>query len=150
MNQAKPKVLVVEDEYIVSLDIQTRLIRMGYDVAGSCNSGEEAINRAAQIKPDLVLMDIMLAGKMNGIAAAKKIRSQMDVAVIFLTGYSDDATLREATTAEPFGYIVKPFDERTLKTTIEVSLARRRNEAQRAAARRSDSRSSDEAPPLPR
>lgn len=134
LNQkVRPKILVVEDEYVVSLDIQTRLIRMGYDVAGSCNSGEEAIVRAAQIKPDLLLMDIMLAGKVNGITAAQRIRSQRDVPVIFLTAYSDDTTLHQASFAEPAGFIVKPFDERTLKTTIEITLARRRLETQRAS-----------------
>jgi AmiR/NasT family two-component response regulator len=126
MPNHKPRILVVEDELVVALDIQTRLIRMGYEVAGRCSTGEDAVPLAVETKPDLVLMDILLAGKLNGIAAARQIRSRIDLPVVFLTAYSDDATLRLAKLAEPFAYIVKPFDERTLKATIEITLSRHR------------------------
>ncbi|MBU6402846.1 MAG: response regulator [Verrucomicrobia bacterium] len=122
----KPKILVVEDELVVALDIQTRLLRMGYEIVGRCSTGEDAVPLAINTKPDLVLMDILLAGKLNGIAAARQIRSKIDLPVVFLTAYSDDATLRLARLAEPVAYLVKPFDERTLKATIEITLYRHR------------------------
>jgi DNA-binding response OmpR family regulator len=136
MPKEKPRILVVEDEVVVALDIQTRLIRMGYQVIGRCATGEEAVPLALELKPDLLLMDIMLAGRLNGIAAAHQIRSKLDVPVIFLTAYSDDATLRLSKLAEPFGYIVKPFDERTLRTTIEITLERHRTQRQERTPRR--------------
>ena len=138
MIREKARILVVEDEFVVALDIQTRLIRMGYQVIGRCATGEDAVLLALETKPDLLLMDIMLAGRLNGIGAAQQIRSKFDVPVIFLTAYSDDATLRLSKLAEPFGYIVKPFDERTLRTTIEISLDRyRRSKAAENPARHS-------------
>jgi AmiR/NasT family two-component response regulator len=133
--ESKPRILVVEDELVVALDIQTRLLRMGYDVAGRCSTGEEAVPVAVETKPDLVLMDILLAGKLNGIAAASQIRSRINLPVIFLTAYSDDATLRLAKVAEPFAYLVKPFDERTLKATIEITLHRHRMQKERPQLR---------------
>jgi len=131
MPNPKSKILVVEDVLVVSLDIQTRLLRMGYQVTGRCSTGEEAIPLALESKPDLILMDIMLAGKLTGIAAARQIRAKLDVPVVFLTAFADDATLRLAKLAEPFGYIVKPFDERTLRATIEMALERHRVKKER-------------------
>ena len=118
----KSSILVVEDEAVVALDIQTRLLRMGYAVAGICSSGEDAILRASQLKPALVLMDIQLSGQMNGITAARQIRAERKVPVIFLTAYSNDSTIEQAVGVAPAGYLVKPFDDRTLKATIEIAL----------------------------
>jgi CheY-like chemotaxis protein len=86
------------------------------------NTGEEAIPKAEELSPDLVLMDIKLKGKMNGIEAAKEIRSKIDIPVVFLTAYADEYTFRQAQSTDPFGYIVKPFNERELRIVIEIAL----------------------------
>jgi DNA-binding NarL/FixJ family response regulator len=125
---AKAKILLIEDEAVVALEVQTRLLQMGYDVAGICNTGEDAIARAVEIKPDILVTDIMLAGKINGIEAARQIRAKYGTAVIYITAYSDDATLRQAASTEPCGYIVKPYDPRTLRATIELAIRKRQLE----------------------
>jgi CheY-like chemotaxis protein len=118
----KPIILIVEDECVVALAIKAQLTGMGFEVVDTCCSGDDAVQKAAELAPDLVLMDIRLDGEMDGVDAAVKIRATQDLPVIFLTAYSDDATLEHAKLAEPFGYLVKPFDDRALRTTIEVSL----------------------------
>jgi PAS domain S-box-containing protein/diguanylate cyclase (GGDEF)-like protein len=122
------RILVVEDERIVSLDIQARLRSLGYDVVGSATSGEEAVRKADLLRPDLVLMDIMLDGEMDGIQAAEVVRAQYGLPVIFLTAYADPATLARAKVTEPFAYILKPFEERELHGHIEIALYRHRME----------------------
>ncbi len=122
------QILVVEDENIVARDIQTRLKRMGHDVPAVVSSGEEALKKVAEIHPDLVLMDIMLKGEMDGTEAARQIRDRFDLPVIYLTAYADDHTLQRAKVAEPFGYILKPFEERELYTTIEMALYKHQTE----------------------
>lgn len=122
---------MVEDESIVALAIQTRLNNLGYDVVGTCDTGKEAIDRAAEIAPDLVLMDIKLNGQMDGVEAARQIRSVFDVPVVYLTSYSDEATLERAKHTEPFGYLLKPFDDLALRTTIEMSLHKHKMELAR-------------------
>ncbi len=124
----KAQILVVEDENVVSRDIQTRLQRLGYDVPAVVSSGEEAVEKAGEIRPDLVLMDIMLKGEMVGTEAAEQIRERFDLPVIYLTAYADDLTLQQAKVTEPFGYILKPFEERDLRTTLEMALYRHRME----------------------
>jgi DNA-binding LytR/AlgR family response regulator len=119
---AKISILVVEDEIIVSKDIQNSLKKLGYSIAGSAASGEKAIEAALKEKPDLILMDIMLKGKMNGIEAAEKIKESLNIPIIFLTAYAEDATLSKAKLVEPYGYILKPFKEIDLKTAIEVAI----------------------------
>lgn len=130
---AKAKILLIEDEAVVALEIQTRLIQMGYDVSGICNTGEDAIARAMEIKPDVLLTDIMLAGKINGVEAARQIREKHGTMIIYLTAYSDDATLRQAADTEPCGYIVKPYDPRTLRATIELAIRKRASEQNQVA-----------------
>jgi signal transduction histidine kinase/HPt (histidine-containing phosphotransfer) domain-containing protein len=114
--------MVVDDERIVALDIQHTLDRLGYEVAAVADSGREAIKMAEVAVPDLILMDIRLKGEMDGIETASHIKELFDVPVVFLTAYSDEATLHRAKSAMPFGYLVKPFEERELHSTIEVSL----------------------------
>jgi CheY-like chemotaxis protein len=116
------QILVVEDEPIVSLDLQQRLEKMGYRVPVVVASGEEAIESTLDSTPDLVLMDINLQGKMDGVEAAERIRALHQVPVIYLTAYSNDQTLARAKITEPFGYLLKPFEERELQTTIEIAL----------------------------
>lgn len=122
------RLLIVEDESILSLDIQRRIKTLGYLVAGTASSGEEAIEKVRKTRPDLVLMDIMLRGKMDGVKAAEAIRSEMDIPVIYLTAYADEPTITRAKLTEPFGYILKPFEERELYTTIQMALYRHRLE----------------------
>ncbi len=118
----KKKILVVEDEFITASDIQSTLGRMGFDVPGIADTGEDAIRMAGELKPDAILMDISLKGQMNGITAAGVIRERFGTPVIYLTGQSDDATISKALESEPFGYIIKPFEEKTLKATIGMAL----------------------------
>jgi CheY-like chemotaxis protein len=118
----KKKVLVVEDEFITASDIQSTLKGMGFEVPGIADTGEDAIKMAGDLKPDAILMDILLKGKMNGITAAGVIRDRYGIPVIYLTGQSDDATINRALESEPFGYIIKPFEEKTLKATIGMAL----------------------------
>jgi len=119
---AKTNVLVVEDESIVSKDIQHSLKKLGYNVVGSASTGEKAIDLALDIKPDVVLMDIMLKGDLTGIDAASKIRETLNIPVVYLTAYADEATLSKAKVSEPYGYIIKPFKEIDIHTSIEMAI----------------------------
>ncbi|MCK4826800.1 response regulator [bacterium] len=121
------KILIVEGEAIVAKDIQNTLKTLGYDAPAIALSGEEAINKSEEIHPDLVLMDIILKGDMDGIDAAEKICNHFDIPVIYLAAYMDEKTLQRAETTGPFGYILKPFEERELHTTIETTLYRFRD-----------------------
>jgi len=119
---SKINVLVVEDESIVSKDIQHSLKKLGYNVVGASATGEMAIELAGKENPDIVLMDIMLKGEMNGIQAAEKIKEKHAIPIIFLTAYADESTLSKAKITEPYGYILKPFKEIDLHTTIEMAI----------------------------
>jgi len=118
------RILVVEDEIIVSKDIENRLKNLGYAVSAVASSGEEAINKAEETHPDLVLMDIILKGDMDGMESAKQIRDRFNIPVVYLTAYADDKTLQRAKITEPYGYILKPFEERELHTAIEMALCK--------------------------
>jgi PAS domain S-box-containing protein len=118
----KERILIVEDEYFTSTDIRNMLVKFGYDVIGIADTGADAIEMAGAHRPDLVLMDITLKGHMNGIEAAKTIRKRFGIPVIYLTAHSDDATIEKAVVSEPFGYLIKPIDERALQTTIQMAL----------------------------
>lgn len=116
------KVMIVEDEAIVAKDIETSLTAMGYSICGIVASGEDALALARQVHPDLILLDIMLKGALDGIATANQIKTELDIPVIFLTAYSDDSTISRAKGTNAFGYLLKPFEERELHTTIEMAL----------------------------
>ena len=118
------RILIVEDESIVALDIQNSLTQLGYQVCGRAIAGDEAIRLAMDTRPDLILMDIRLAGAMDGIEAAECIHAVLDTPIIFVTAYADQATINRAKIAQPFGYITKPLELRELHTTIEISLYR--------------------------
>jgi len=118
----KTTILIVEDEAIVAADLDGKLRQLGYEVAGITAGGEEAVALTVRLRPQLVLMDIRLEGAMDGIEAAEAIRLQDDVPVIYLTAHSDAATLARAKLTGPFGYILKPFEERELATQIELAL----------------------------
>lgn len=127
---AKVRILVVEDDSIIAMDLIHSLQNLQYTVIGPVDSGEVAVVRAEDHQPDLVLMDIMLKGEMDGIAAAKEIRRRFRIPVVYLTAFATEATLRRAMITEPFGYILKPFRERELHTTIEMALYRHKLESE--------------------
>src|SRR5262245_31770918 len=121
---AASKILIVEDEQIVALELRDRLARMGHEIVGVAVTGEDAVDQARRFEPDLVLMDVKLKGDMDGVEAAEVIGRSMDVAVVYLTAFADDRTLQRAKMTEPHGYIVKPFQDRELHVVIEVALYR--------------------------
>jgi two-component system, response regulator PdtaR len=118
------KVLVVEDESIVALEIQDRLTMMGYHVCGLALSGEKAINLARTTSPSLVLMDIKLKGDMDGIEAAKTIKEEFNTPSIFITAFSDESTMQEIKEFFNYEYLLKPFEEEELKRAIEATLSK--------------------------
>ncbi|NEQ76993.1 MAG: EAL domain-containing protein [Okeania sp. SIO2C9] len=121
---SKSKILIVEDESIIAEDLADSLTIMGYTVMDIVSSAEEAILIAVEKQPNLILMDVMLQGKMDGITAAEQIHLSSQIPIIFLTAYTDDKTLQRVKATNPFGYIVKPFEERNLHLTIEIALQR--------------------------
>jgi two-component system cell cycle sensor histidine kinase/response regulator CckA len=117
----KTRILIVEDEGLVALDIEKRLKALEYDVVGIASSGPDALDLAASESPDLILMDIHLKGEMDGIEAAAYINEHHDLPIVFLTAFADGGTVHRAKLAEPYGYLIKPFNERDLQTTIELA-----------------------------
>lgn len=118
------RVLIVEDEGVTALDIKQSLQHLGYEVIETCDTGEAAIEAALKLVPDVILMDIMLKGPMDGITAAARIRGSREIPIIFLTAFADEGTLGRATHVDPYGYILKPFEEVELRTAIELGLKR--------------------------
>jgi two-component system, response regulator PdtaR len=129
MTQAS--ILIVEDEGIVAQEIKSRLEKSGYTVCALAHDGNTAITHAGEMRPDLVLMDIRLKGAMDGIEAAGLIRDRYRIPVVYLTAYTDRATLERAKIMEPFGYVVKPFETRSLIVSIEIAIHRHRSESER-------------------
>ena len=121
-------ILIVEDEVLVARDIKARLTRMGYDVVGIASRGREAVSKALDLLPDLILMDINLQDDMDGVDAAVKIRSHFNVPIIFCTAYSNEETLERAKISDPYGYVLKPFDNRELEINIEIALYKHKAE----------------------
>ncbi len=125
------RVLIVEDERIVALGLWKQVQDLGYEVPEPAYSGEEAVRRAAEVRPDLVLMDIQLGGNMDGVEAAEQIRRRLQVPVIYLTAYSTQDIMERARLTEPYGYILKPYEERELHIVIEMALYKHRMERER-------------------
>jgi CheY-like chemotaxis protein len=123
-----PRILIVDDEIIIARELEIRLRSMGYDVVAIASSGPQAIQLALEKEPDLILMDIVLKGEIDGIEAATRIRGHQQVAIIYLTAYTDARTMERAMLTEPSGYIVKPFAEQELGASIETALSRNRLE----------------------
>ncbi|HEY9841247.1 MAG: response regulator [Candidatus Sericytochromatia bacterium] len=126
----KKTILVVEDELMIAEDILESLSEMGYDVPCTVASGREAVSKTVELKPDLVLMDIMLKGEWDGIQTAHEIHKVHDCAIIYLTAYTDQKMLQRAKITSPFGYILKPFREKELHAMVEISLHRHEMEQQ--------------------
>lgn len=118
------QILVVEDEYIIAANLQENLESLGYGVSDIVSSAAEAIEKAIELRPDLVLMDIQLQGEMDGIRAAEKIWNWLQIPVIYVTGHSDKSTLERAKVTFPFGYILKPVKGKELYVAIETALNR--------------------------
>lgn len=122
------RILLVEDEGVVGLDIEQRLTRLGYVVVGIADTSSVALELTRGLQPELVLMDIRIRGELDGVDLARELAARHDLPVVFLTGNADDATLRRAIAAEPYGYVLKPFDLRTLEAVIQTALFRFRTE----------------------
>jgi CheY-like chemotaxis protein len=110
----QPRILLVEDQQIVAEDIRRRLSGFGFDVPAIASSGQEALEQAAELHPDILVTDIVLQGTMDGIEAAREIRKRFDIPVVYLTAYTDEPTVQRARSTDPTGYLIKPFDEREL------------------------------------
>ncbi|MDC3331345.1 response regulator, partial [Pseudomonadales bacterium] len=128
------RVFIVEDEVLVARDIKSRLEKLGYQVIGTAARGDDAVSRVLSERPDLILMDINLKGDMDGIEAADRIRAEADLPIIFCTAYSNDETLARAKVTVPYGYVLKPFDNRELEITIEIALHKHQMEVALKAA----------------
>ncbi len=125
---SQTQVMIVEDERIVAEDIRRSLQNLGYSVSPIVSSGNRAIEDAEKYRPDIVLMDIVLKGEMDGIEAAGQIRRRFKIPVVYITAYSDEKIMERAKITEPFGYIIKPLNERELHTNIEIALYRHKME----------------------
>ncbi len=125
---SKAKIYITEDEFIVAKNLEKKLTKLGFEVVGSSNTGEDALINIPKLKPDLVLMDIMLAGDLNGIETAGKLNKVCKIPIIFLTAYSSPEVLKKAMDIEPYAYIIKPFEERELLINIEIALYKSRVE----------------------
>ena len=126
MNSQTPKILIVEDENIIALDIRSMLEDLGYMVSAIASSGEESIRKASKTKPDLVLMDIKLKGSLDGVSAGEEIYKQLQIPIVYLTAYSDQSTIKrinKGKNGKPSTVINKPFDEGELQTVIDNTLA---------------------------
>ena len=122
------KVMLVDDEAVITMQLEKRLPTMGYDVVGTASSGEESILMARDLKPSLILMDIVMPGRLDGIDAAEIISKELDIPIIFLTAYTDDKFIERAKNVEPYGYIIKPFNEREIRPNIEIALYKKESE----------------------
>ena len=119
------RIMVVDDEVVITMQLEERLTAMGYEVVGRASSGEASIDMARHFRPDLILMDIVMPGRLNGIDASETIRAELDIPIIFLTAYADDTFVNRAKHVQPFGYIVKPFLEGEIRAAIEIALHRK-------------------------
>lgn len=129
----KKKILIVEDEAIVAKDISVCLEKIGYEVLGTFSKGEKALEFMDDKKPDLVLMDIMLSGKFSGIDTSAEVKEKHNIPVVFLTAYADEKTISKAKVTEPYGYVIKPFKEIDLRTSIEMALYKFKKEKEKLA-----------------
>jgi len=116
------RILLVEDEAILAMDLQDKLTDLGYRVLATTSSGEAAVRMAAELNPDLVLMDIRLNGIMDGIEAGRQIGSLLQIPIVFMSAYSDEATMNRARSAQPYDYLIKPFGPEKLNSTIVTAL----------------------------
>jgi len=124
-SKATARILIVEDDGIIAYSLQRVVTKLGYEVVGPVPSGEQAIQKASETNPDLILMDINLAGKLNGIEAAAQIQAQSAIPVVYLTGYTEDILFQDSEIGKPYAYLGKPIHERKLGDTLDEMLAER-------------------------
>ncbi len=125
----RPRIMIVEDEWIIANDIKNCLVDLGYMVTSIVATGQEAVSTAAADQPDLILMDIMLRGEMNGIDAAREIRKKQRLPIIYLTAYDNQYLVEQAKQTENYGYLLKPFKDRELHIAIDLALHKAAKEA---------------------
>jgi CheY-like chemotaxis protein len=128
------KIMIVEDEFVVARDLQFSLETLGYDVCGAVDNAESALSTAMNERPDLVLMDIILKGSRDGIDAAQDLHDRLSIPVVFLTANANESLIERAKQTEPYGYLIKPFLDRELRTTIEMALFKSQRDQERLAA----------------
>jgi PAS domain S-box-containing protein len=126
--EQKIKIMAVDDEMIITMHLEELLTKFGYDVVGVTSNGEKAVEMAKKLKPDLILMDIIMPGTKSGIEAATEIRNELGIPIIFLTAFGDDSIIEKTKDSEPFGYLLKPFKSQALRATIEVAVNKLRKE----------------------
>ncbi len=130
------RIMIVQEDFVEAQDIRVSLKTMGYEVCGTVDTAGSAMKQAVSVRPDLVLMDIVLKGKRDGIECARDLRERLGVPVVFLTADADDWLIERAKEAEPYGYLLKPFLDLELKATIEMALFKSRRDKERLAAAR--------------
>ncbi len=140
----RPRILIVEDEQIIAIEIENVLQNLGYEVVSIVDNGNETLKKVEQDTPDLILMDIRIKGKMDGIEVATQIHSQFEVPIIFMTAYADEDKLERAKLAMPYGYLLKPVQDRDLKVTIEIALYTAKANAERNQAQEDLKKSNEE------
>lgn len=140
-----PKIMVVDDEATITTQLEERLTHMGYKVIGTASNGRQAIEEAREKKPDIVLMDIVMPGKPDGIEAAAILKKELGIPVVFLTAYGNDRMIRKAKAVEPLGYLLKPYQENSLKAALEIALQNRDiiKQLQDSAAKTTDREATD-------
>ncbi len=126
------RIMIVDDDATIQIELTEYLNLMDYDVVAVADNGERAVSMARETKPDLILMDVVMPGGIDGITAAERIKENLDAAVVFVTGYDDPEYVERAKAVEPFGYLMKPFDEREIKGVVELSLHKRAMELELA------------------
>ncbi|MBT3368875.1 MAG: response regulator [Nitrospina sp.] len=129
-----PKIMIVDDDATIQIELEESLHHMGHTV-GTADTAAGAIEMAREMKPDLLLMEVKIRGEMDGISAARKIKEEMDVAVVFITGFGDPEYIERAKRVEPFGYVMKPFDEQEINGVIEIALYKKEMELKLRASR---------------
>ncbi len=119
------RILIVDDDFTIKLELEEMLTAIGYDIVGTAENGEQAFEMAKALNPDLILMDIVMRGDMDGIPLKEKIRRESDIPIAFITGYGDPEYVERAKMVEPFGYVMKPFDEKEIRAVVEIALYKR-------------------------
>ena len=124
------KFLIADDDFTIGMQIEEMITALGYDVVGQAGSGQEAVEMARDLRPDIILMDVVMPGELNGIKAAEKIKAELDVPIVFISGHGELDYIQEAKQIEPYGYVMKPFDENEIKAFVEIALHKHKMEKQ--------------------
>ncbi|UCE36002.1 MAG: response regulator [Thermoplasmata archaeon] len=127
----KIRILLVDDEKIITMHMEKLLSNMGYNVVGTASNAEEALTKARELYPDLIIMDIIMPGEKTGMDAAAEIKNELDLPVIFMTAFADDKIVEKAKICEPAGYIVKPVQDQEIRASIEIAIYKKQKEKKR-------------------